>query len=725
MSEKSYTRLLCSSILLVTRETYFRPKDKFVWASLDFRSFGGTTDPRRIKMTSTDELRCSLCSQLYSSPRVLPCLHSFCEACLKNHQENVCGEGELTCPVNFCQESAGEISLDELPTNVWLESKISVETSIERISKGKCDICGDSSSSTFCTDCGIALCGGCITNWHNRNKLYKNHSLVPITESAESARTALVNHFAQSTRQKHYCSNHDGREAEFSCHDCKEFRCYLCCLSGSCKDHDYKCITDIAKGSRSSLKDSVQSLTSPAEKLKSLFAECKKTKDQVSAHEKECEETIEAVVSERIATLMKQKKELLTQCHTIAQSKRTRLDLQMEQIQRMTQQIEHSFTVVSQACSDHTDTELLAVSDEMVQRVEKLNGEFAKEKLYPCTTDAIVTNFNYQHETWLGEIFEGCYSPNCILEVRNTITCSLKKETKLRLVTQNEEGDLYTRGGDKVEATLVRNDGETLVKILDNEDGTYQLVFTPNLAGEYQLFVKIQSNQIMGSPFKVTVHTPYPAKSSPSIISSLPSLVLPGYPLFTGSTPPDLSYPSSLSPQAPPILSPSPSPQALPTLSPSPSPQALPTLSPSLSPQAPPILSPSPSTQALPNLSYSPSYPPSPSTQALLSHSPSYPPSPSTQALPNLSHSPSYPPSPSTQALPNLSLSPSYPPSPSTQALLSHSPSYPPSPSTQALPNLSHSPSYSPSPSTQALPNLSHSLIPATIKERTAVCHAW
>ena len=326
-----------------------------------------------------------------------------------------------------------------------------------------------------------------------------------------------------------YCSNHDGREAEFSCHDCKEFRCYLCCLSGSCKNHDYKCITDIAEDSRSNLKDSVQSLTSPAEKMKNLFAECKKTKDQVSAHEKECEETIVAVVSEHIATLMKQKKELLTQCHTIAQSKRTRLDLQMEQRQRMTQQIEHSFTVVSQACSNHTDIELLTVSDEMVQRLEKLNGEFAKEKLYPCTTDAIVTNFNYQ-QTWLGEIFEGCYSPNCILEVHNnTLTCSLKKETKLRLVTQNEEGDLYTRGGDKVEATLVGNDGETPVKILDNDDGTYQLLFTPNLAGEYQLFVKIHGIQIMGSPFKVTVHTHYS-------VTGPPPLGLPACPLLTTGT---------------------------------------------------------------------------------------------------------------------------------------------------------------------------------------------
>ena len=468
-------------------------------------------------MEEHDELRCSLCSQLYSSPRVLPCLHSFCETCLEGHQEKVCGEGEeLTCPINFCQESAGKISLDELPTNVWLEGKISVETCIGRILKGNCDICDDSSSSTFCTDCGIAMCGDCTTNWHNRNKLYKNHSLVPITESVETARTALVDHFAQSTQRQHYCSKHDRREAECRCHDCEKDCCSLCCLFGSCKDHDYECIADIAEDSRSNLTDSVQSLTAPVEKLKILLTECKETIDRVSSREKECEEKIEAVVSERIAALLKQKRELLTQCHTIAQSKRIRLDLQIEQIQRMIQQIEHGFAVVIQACSDHTDTELLAVSDEMMLRLDDLNQEFSKEIMYPCTTDAIVTTFHPEYQ--LGEVLEGCYPPNCVLEVRTKpITCFVKKETRLRLVTQNEEAELYTRGGDTIEATL---EGAP-VEVLDNNDGTYQLLIIPNLADEYQLFVKIHGVQIMGSPFRVqSIPTPVVTHKVKPVLSS-------------------------------------------------------------------------------------------------------------------------------------------------------------------------------------------------------------
>ena len=46
---------------------------------------------------------------------------------------------------------------------------------------------------------------------------------------------------------------------------------------------------------------------------------------------------------------------------------------------------------------------------------------------------------------------------------------------------------MYTRGGDTIEATL---EGAP-VEVLDNNDGTYQLLISPNLADEYQLFVKI------------------------------------------------------------------------------------------------------------------------------------------------------------------------------------------------------------------------------------------
>ena len=316
---------------------------------------------------------------------------------------------------------------------------------------------------------------------------------------ADSIKTALADHFAQSVKQKRYCSKHDKREAECRCHDCEEDCCFLCCLFGSCKDHDYECIADIAKDSRSNLNNSVESLVTPAETLRTLLAECKEMINRLNAREKECEERIEAEVSERMAALMKQKKELLTQCHTIAQSKRTRLGLQMENIQRMIQQIEYSCTVVSQAYSDYTDTELLAVSDEMVQRLDILNEEFSEKKMYPCTTDTIVTTFQAVYQ--FGEVLEGCYPPNCVLELRvKPITCFVKKQTSLRLVTQNEDGELYTRGGDTIEAILA---GEP-VEIQDNEDGTYNLVIrTASTADDYQLSVKIHGIHIMGSPFRV------------------------------------------------------------------------------------------------------------------------------------------------------------------------------------------------------------------------------
>ena len=104
---------------------------------------------------STLDLECSLCSQSYRSPRTLPCLHSFCESCLEKHQQDVCG-AELTCPVVFCQQTAGHTAPKDLSKNVWLETKIQLDAKLE-VLKGNCGVCDEER----CTEMFLIVPVGC------------------------------------------------------------------------------------------------------------------------------------------------------------------------------------------------------------------------------------------------------------------------------------------------------------------------------------------------------------------------------------------------------------------------------------------------------------------------------------------------------------------------------------------------------------------------------------
>ena len=66
----------------------------------------------------------------------------------------------------------------------------------------------------FCSDCGIAMCGDCTANWHNRNKLYKNHSLVPITD-ADTLKANVADRFSEPRKEEKCSASTQGNGVNF------------------------------------------------------------------------------------------------------------------------------------------------------------------------------------------------------------------------------------------------------------------------------------------------------------------------------------------------------------------------------------------------------------------------------------------------------------------------------------------------------------------------------
>ena len=455
------------------------------------------------------QLQCTLCSQPYRKPRLLPCLHSFCESCLEVHQRDVCGEGEgLTCPVTFCQNPTDEVDVQKFTTNIWLKNRISINEKVVRIVEGQCDICVKrTKAAAYCTDCWKAMCGDCLTNWHNRNRANKNHKPIPISSESVDTLKATLTHHIQSEAQEELrcCSHHGKKQCEFFCFECSKPSCYLCIISGACKGHQCHCILDIVQRLKENLSSHLQSHNDSLEKLDKAVVNCEDIKKRISTREREVEEEINTAVKAIMDAVMKQKKKLMDQCHEIAQSKRTRLDLQIEQLTRTKQQIEHCSEIISTACDGYSMTEFLAVMDVIVSRHKDLNTKFEDVALLPCTTATIVAELDSDVD--LGFVSEGCCPELSVLEVPvgQPFTCEVGDSSQIRLVTRYKDENLCDLGGATVEATLSISESIISVNTTDNHDGTYHLSFTPTLVGDHRLSVEIFGCQIKGSPFQVKV----------------------------------------------------------------------------------------------------------------------------------------------------------------------------------------------------------------------------
>ena len=108
-----------------------------------------------------EEVSCSVCSGIFTDPKHLSCLHSFCLKCLQQWYETCGGGDSLKCPKcqTFSQvPPSGE--LKDFPTSFYLNGLIDVlaikECKTIQVKCGNCD--KKRSEVSYCFQCCIFYC---------------------------------------------------------------------------------------------------------------------------------------------------------------------------------------------------------------------------------------------------------------------------------------------------------------------------------------------------------------------------------------------------------------------------------------------------------------------------------------------------------------------------------------------------------------------------------------
>lgn len=131
-----------------------------------------------------EEVSCSVCSDIFTDPKHLPCLHSFCLHCLKQWHRASHGCDTIRCPkcqaVSRIPESG---DLKDLPTTFYLNGLIDVLAIKEcRSSQLRCGNCEKESSETsYCFHCCIFYCQECVTA-HNIMRSNNDHRVLALKE---------------------------------------------------------------------------------------------------------------------------------------------------------------------------------------------------------------------------------------------------------------------------------------------------------------------------------------------------------------------------------------------------------------------------------------------------------------------------------------------------------------------------------------------------------------
>lgn len=128
-----------------------------------------------------DDFICHICEESFKSPKVLTCLHVFCQDCIEKLVEPMTPEeGEkpinaIICPVCSQETRVGAKGASDLqPDNVMVNMQ-----DMESIQKMKviCTSCKASEKAVArCSDCANFLCPNCVTA-HKYMRCFENHKV--------------------------------------------------------------------------------------------------------------------------------------------------------------------------------------------------------------------------------------------------------------------------------------------------------------------------------------------------------------------------------------------------------------------------------------------------------------------------------------------------------------------------------------------------------------------
>ncbi|XP_066269224.1 tripartite motif-containing protein 3-like [Branchiostoma lanceolatum] len=143
-----------------------------------------------------EELSCSICLELFTRPKVLPCQHTFCQDCLQDHAGR---GGTFQCPNCRKQIRLPPQGVAGLPDNLMAanmcerlqnQATLSGDTREQPQSGNRCSIHPSEKLKLYCKPCQVPLCVDCVEEGHDG---HPNISLTKATQQKRSTVQALIN----------------------------------------------------------------------------------------------------------------------------------------------------------------------------------------------------------------------------------------------------------------------------------------------------------------------------------------------------------------------------------------------------------------------------------------------------------------------------------------------------------------------------------------------------
>ncbi|XP_054669853.1 tripartite motif-containing protein 3 isoform X1 [Grus americana] len=399
-------------------------------------------------------LVCSICLDRYRNPKVLPCLHTFCERCLQNYipPQSL----TLSCPV--CRQTSilPERGVAALQNNFFI-------TNLMEVLQRDPESCGP----------------------------HPGRGLDPVSAV---------------TGQPLCCPNHEGKVMEFYCEPCETAMCREC-TEGEHREHVTVPLRDVVEQHKAALQQQLDAVRSRLPQLAAAIGLVSEISQQLVERKNEAVSEIGSTFEE-LETALRQRKGLLVRdLEATCGAKQKVLQAQLDALRQGQESILSSCAFTEQALHHGTATEVLLVKKQMSERLSELaSQEFPEHPHENAQLDYVVETEGVRKSILnLGVLITTSATAHKTVATGEGLRHAVVGQpSSLSVTTKDKDGELVRSGSASLRFQVTAPDGGAAeAEVQDNKNGTYELLYTPRTEGDFLLSILLYGQPIRGSPFRV------------------------------------------------------------------------------------------------------------------------------------------------------------------------------------------------------------------------------
>ena len=317
----------------------------------------------------SDQLSCSVCLEEYRRPRVLPCLHVFCEACLEKLA--VAQGGRLSAPCPNCRQPAqlprGGVA--SLPSAFYIQHLFEVKDALEKVrdpKKAQCDKCGEGEAQGFCRDCGQFICQLCL-DMHRKWRELQSHEISSLNEVQETASKMVT-----PKKVITLCLKHPTEPIKIYCETCDELICRDCTVKTH-RDHSYDLIPDAFPKHRDTIIASLEPVKTQLACVSEVVQELNARSEKLEQQGVESKGKVDAEIEKLHAILEARRRELHSEVDRKVHQASKELAAQRDQHELRQAQLNSCVDFVESSLQSGTQEEVLSMKRQVVQRAQQMS----------------------------------------------------------------------------------------------------------------------------------------------------------------------------------------------------------------------------------------------------------------------------------------------------------------------------------------------------------------